>query len=112
MVPAMLMIGVCGAAVFPTVNVLAAHAFGAASLHRVLGYLGLLTLPLTFLLPPAAGALRDAAGDYDAMMLAMIGCCGFVALAFFVVAHAGARHTGAGARPMRYVPSVGRAGGD
>jgi MFS family permease len=112
MVPAMLMIGACGAAVFPTVNVLAAQAFGAASLHRVLGYLGLLTLPLTFLLPPAAGALRDAAGDYDAMMLAMIGCCGFVALAFFVVAHAGARHTGAAARPMRYVPSVGRAGGD
>jgi MFS family permease len=112
MVPAMLMIGACGAAVFPTVNVLATHAFGAASLHRVLGYFGVFTLPLTFLLPPAAGALRDAAGDYDAMMLAMIGCCGFVALTFFVVAHAGARHTGAGACPMRYVPSGGGAVGD
>lgn len=112
MVPAMLMIGACGAAVFPTVNVLAAHAFGAASLPRVLGYFGLFTLPLTFLLPPAAGALRDAAGNYDAMMLAMIGCCGFVAVAFFAVAQAGARRTGAGARPMLYAPTAGGAGGD
>jgi len=107
MVPAMLTIGTCGAAIFPTVNVLAAHAFGAASLPRVLGYFGLFTLPLTFLLPPAAGALRDAAGNYDAMVLAMVGCCGFVALAFFAVAHVGARRTGADARSMLYARSAG-----
>ena len=53
---------------------------------RGFGYFGLFTLPLTFLLPPAAGALRDAAGNYTAVMLAIIIGCGVVGVLFVAIA--------------------------
>jgi len=86
MAPAMLVMGASGAGIVPIVSVLIAHFFGTASIARGFGYFGLFTLPLTFLLPPAAGALRDAAGNYTAVMLAIIIGCGLVGVLFVAIA--------------------------
>jgi MFS family permease len=85
MIFAILLIGMCGSGVFPAVNVLSAHVFGLHALGRTLGLFGVFTLPLTFLLPPGAGLLRDIAGNYSPVMLVIIAGCGMVAALFLAL---------------------------
>ncbi|QGP81286.1 MFS transporter [Sphingobium sp. CAP-1] len=79
---ATLLSGAGGAGVFPAVNMLSARLFGQASLPRVVGLFGLLTLPLTFCLPPLAGVLHDAVGGYGPVVAVIIGGAGLVILLF------------------------------
>jgi len=78
-----LLIGMCGAGVFPAVNVLAGHLYGPAALARVIGLFGLLTLPLTFVLPPLGGVLHDATGGYAAVAAIIAVLAAGVAILFF-----------------------------
>ena len=58
--------------------------FGPESFGRVMGTAGLIILPFGFVAPIAAGALRDAAGDYvnafTVFMMAFAAATGFLAL--------------------------------
>jgi MFS family permease len=86
-----LAIGLCGASVFPCVNVLASHLYGLDALPRVLGLFGLLTLPLTFCLPPLAGELHDVVGGYSPVTLVVAGIAAAVAVLFHIMVRAAAR---------------------
>ncbi|ANI79691.1 MULTISPECIES: MFS transporter [Sphingobium] len=86
---ASLMLGAGGAGVFPAVNMLSARLFGQDSLPRVIGLFGVVTLPLTFFLPPLAGVLRDIIGGYGPVAMMLIGGCVIIALLFFGMARAG-----------------------
>lgn len=86
---ASLMLGAGGAGVFPAVNMLSGRLFGQASLPSVIGLFGLVTLPLTFLLPPLAGVLRDAVGGYAPVVAIIIGGCAVMTLVFFAMARFG-----------------------
>lgn len=94
---ASLMLGVGGAGVFPAVNMLSSHLFGQASLPRVVGLFGLVTLPLTFVLPPLAGVLRDAAGDYMPVAAIIIGGCALITVIFLAMARVVASRVRSGA---------------
>ena len=76
MLAAVMLVGLCSGGVYPSFSVLAGKLFGRAALPRVLGLYGFLALPMTILLPPLAGASRDATGNYQLMTLAfvLIGC--------------------------------------
>jgi Cyanate permease len=93
---ASLMLGAGGAGVFPAVNMLSGRLFGQDSLPRVIGLFGMVTLPLTFFLPPLAGVLRDVIGGYAPVAMIIIGGCAVMALIFFAMARAG-RHGSASA---------------
>ncbi len=82
MAGAVLLAGAGGAGVFPATSMLCGQLFGQASLARAIGLLGLLTLPLTFCLPPLAGVLRDAMNGYDAVVAIVIGGSAVVAILF------------------------------
>lgn len=86
---ASLMLGAGGAGVFPAVNMLSGRLFGQDSLPRVVGLFGLVTLPLTFFLPPLAGVLRDAVGGYSLVVAIIIGGCVLITLVFFAMARIG-----------------------
>lgn len=88
---ATLTLGACGAGVFPAVNILSGQLFGQDSLPRVIGLFGLVTLPITFCLPPLAGLLHDLAGGYVPVVGLLIGGCVGVAAVFAVTGGAGER---------------------
>ena len=77
------LIGLCGAAVFPPLSALAVQIFGMEALPRVLGLLGVMTLPFTFLMSPAAGWLHDLLGGYEPAFAMLIGACLLAAMLFF-----------------------------
>lgn len=77
------LIGFCGASVFPPISALVAQVYGASALPKVLGLLGIMTLPFTFLMPPAAGWLRDLSGTYDPVFALFIGICVLAGATFF-----------------------------
>ena len=85
MVPAILLIGVSGPGVFPSVSLLFAHAFGPVTMARAVALFGMFSVPLTFILPPAAGWLHDLAGNYRPVMAVIVCCCGAVALLFCLI---------------------------
>ncbi|WP_162792448.1 MFS transporter [Novosphingobium sp. P6W] len=80
--PALVVIGLCGAGVFPAVNLACIDAFGLPRLGKALGLFGVFALPLTFLLPPGAGLLRDQSQNYLPVMAAIVVCCGLIAVMF------------------------------
>jgi cyanate permease len=88
---ASLMLGAGGAGVFPAVNMLSGRLFGQDSLPRVIGLFGLVTLPLTFFLPPLAGVLRDVIGGYAPVAAIIIGGCVLMTFIFFAMARASRR---------------------
>jgi len=88
-----LVIGLCAASVFPSVNLLASDLWGSRALPHVLGLFGLLTLPLTFALPPLAGALHDAGGGYRPVALAIAASASAVWLIFHMLARAASRRS-------------------
>ena len=73
MIAILLLVGAGGAGVFPSVNVLASRIFGAAAVTQVVGLYGMAVLPFTFLLPPLAGVLHDAAGGYGPVIWSLVG---------------------------------------
>ncbi len=93
---ATLALGACGAGVFPAVNMLGAQVFGVGALARVIGLFTLCTLPMNFLLPPAAGVLRDHSVNYNPVIVAIIAIAAAIMALFLVVARAVA---GKGASP-------------
>ncbi len=81
MAAAALLVGACGAGVFPAVNILSGKLFGQDSLPRVVGIYAIASLPLTFCLPPLAGLIHDAAGNYVPVVLILVaGCLGIAAI--------------------------------
>jgi len=83
---AILLIGVSGPGVFPSVSLLFAHSFGPAAMARAVALFGMFSVPLTFFLPPAAGWLHDMAGDYRPVMAAIVCTCSAVAMLFALIA--------------------------
>jgi len=69
------LIGFCGASVFPPISALAVQVFGIDALPKVLGLLGIATLPFTFVMSPAAGWLHDLSGNYESSFAALVGLC-------------------------------------
>lgn len=88
---AALFMGAAGAGVFPAINMLSGRLFGIASLPRVVGLFGLVTLPLTFCIPPLAGVVRDILNGYDPVVGFLIAGCAAVAV-LFVTMGRGAAH--------------------
>ena len=85
---ATLVLGACGAGVFPAVNMLGAQIFGVSALARVIGLFTLCTLPMNFLLPPAAGVLRDHSVNYNPVIVAIIAMAAVIMALFLVTARA------------------------
>jgi MFS family permease len=86
MVFAVFVLGACAGALYPAVNVLANTLYGPASLARALGLFTLMTLPLTFLLPPAMGVLHDWAKRYEPVVITMTAVCAIISVIFYVMA--------------------------
>lgn len=76
-------IGLCGASVFPPLNALVVQLYGAEALPKVLSLLGVMTLPFAFLMSPAAGWLRDFAGNYEPVFIAVVIANGIAAAICF-----------------------------
>ncbi|KUR81073.1 CynX/NimT family MFS transporter [Novosphingobium sp. Fuku2-ISO-50] len=91
MAPLIALLGAGGAGVFPSVNVLVGEQFGLAAAVRVVGLLGLATLPFNFGLPPLAGVLHDRTGGYAAVGVAIAVACGTITLLFLAMARWPAR---------------------
>ena len=105
MVPAMVALGTCGSGVFTGLNVATSRLFGRA-LGQAIGMMSLCALPLTFLLPPAAGLLRDVATSYVPMMLAIVAAATLVALLSFFIGRAERATDSQGAERARVSPQV------
>ena len=76
-------IGLSGAAVFPPVSALVVQIFGIEALPKTLSLLGIIGLPFTSAMSPAAGWLREATGDYGAVFAVLITACMMAATVFF-----------------------------
>ena len=88
---ALLLIGAGAAGVYPAINMLSGRLFGIGSLPRVIGLSGMVTLPLTFCLPPLAGVLRDAADGYAPVIAVIVASATAAAIIFMVLARLSAR---------------------
>lgn len=77
------LIGFCGASVFPPISALVVQVFGVDALPKVLGLLGIMTLPFTVTMSPAAGWLRDLSGSYETAFATLITTCLLAAATFF-----------------------------
>jgi MFS family permease len=88
---ATLIMGACGAAVFPPMNVVVAQVFGEPMLARAMGLLGVFMLPFVFGLPPAAGWLHDASGSYKLVMTTTTIACALITLNFLLMSRSIAR---------------------
>jgi cyanate permease len=73
MAPAILLIGLAGPGVFTSVSLLFGHVFGPASMSRAVGLFSMMSVPLTFCLPPLAGWVHDLVGGYRPVMAAIVG---------------------------------------
>ena len=56
--------------------------FGIDALPKVLGLLGVMTLPFTFVMSPAAGWLHDLSGNYDTASAVLVAACSVAAVTF------------------------------
>lgn len=90
-----ILIGLCGAAVFPPVSALIVQVFGAQALPKVLGLLGIVTIPFTFAMSPVAGWLRDISGSYEPVFAGLITTCVIAAATFLGISRYLARRPGA-----------------
>ncbi|NIJ17877.1 MFS family permease [Sphingobium vermicomposti] len=85
MTAATLLMGMCGSSILPPVNVLATRAFGVVALPRALSLIAVFALPFTFIMPPAAGLMRDLFGDYDFVIIFLIVAALIGATTFFLI---------------------------
>ena len=79
------LIGLAGAAIFPPMNALAVEVFGVEALPKVLGLMGLLTIPFTFAMSPLAGWLHDITGHYPIVSSTFVSLCLAGAMTFFAI---------------------------
>ena len=77
--------GLSGAAVFPPISALVVRVFGVHALPKILGLLGVLTLPFTFAMSPAAGWLHDISGTDRSFFTVMVASCLIETLIFFAI---------------------------
>ncbi len=77
------LIGMGSASVFPPLSALVVQVFGFEALPKVLGLLGVITLPFTFAMSPFAGWLHDVSGSYEGAFAILIGTC-LLAAAIFI----------------------------
>ncbi len=99
-------IGLSGAAVFPPVSALVVQIFGIDALPKTLSMLGIMGLPFTSAMSPAAGWLREATGDYGAVFAVLITACMIAASVFFWLS----RLTQGSCAPFRPVQAAAGAG--
>jgi membrane protein DedA with SNARE-associated domain len=78
-------------AIFP-LNALSVEIFGVEALPKVLGLLGLITIPFTFAMPLAAGWLYDLSGNYRPVSTAFVTACLVAAMTFFAIGRRLKRH--------------------
>lgn len=77
------LIGLCGASVFPPISALVVQVYGVDALPKVLGLLGVMTLPFSFSMSPAAGWLHDAFGSFEPVFAGLVSACLIAAVTFF-----------------------------
>ena len=100
---AMIMCGACGASVFPPSNIILTRLFGIRALPQALGLMSMFSLPFTFGMSPAVGAVRDMMGDYLVIFVVIAVMCLLVAVAFMLIGRwldrtpTGLAHGGTGA---------------
>lgn len=99
------LIGFCGASVFPPISALVVQVFGAEALPKVLGLLGVMALPFTFAMAPAAGWLHDLSGNYATAFAMLIATCLLAAVTFLGMSRHLTRRQGAGRDvPIAHLP--------
>jgi Cyanate permease len=102
---AILLVGASGPGVFPCVSLLFARSFGPVAMARAVALFGMFSVPFTFFLPPAAGWLRDLAGDYRPVMGTIVCICLTVAMLFALMARREERN---GREQLEVLGAVGR----
>lgn len=101
------LIGFCGASVFPPISALVIQIFGVDALPKVLGLLGVITLPFTFLMSPAAGWSHDLSGSYEPAFATVISACLLAAAIFFAMSRRLAKPKAGGAdTSLRFLSSA------
>jgi hypothetical protein len=80
--------------VFPPISTLVVQIFGFEAMSKVLGLLGLVTLPFTLMMPPVAGWLYDWTGGYGPAYVGIISLCLMAAITFFGMSRHLARQPG------------------
>ncbi len=96
---AALLMGAAGSGIFPSASMLSGRLFGIESLPRVIGLLGLVTLPLTFCMPPLAGIVRDMVNGYDPVVVFLISGCAAVAVLFMTMGRGAVHAVGVAEAP-------------
>ena len=99
------LVGLAGAAIFPPLNALSVEIFGVEALPKVLGLLGLITIPFTFAMSPAAGWLYDLSGNYRPVSAAFVTACLVAAMTFFAIGRHLKRNVEA--RRVPHAPALG-----
>ncbi len=79
------LVGLAGAAIFPPLNALSVEVFGVEALAKILGLMGLFTIPFTFATSPIAGWLRDISGNYQSVSTAFVSACLFAVMIFVAI---------------------------
>lgn len=77
------LMGLCGASVFPPISALVVQVYGADALPKVLGLLGVMTLPFSSTMSPAAGWLHDAFGGFEPVFVGIVSACLVAGATFF-----------------------------
>ena len=90
---AAVLVGICGGSVFAPMSALAVELFGMQALPKVLGLMGIVALPFTSAMSPAAGFLRDLSGSYTLVIAAFITTCLGSASAFLALSQRRRTHS-------------------
>lgn len=80
-----IIMGACGAGVFALVAVVCSQLYGAANIGRSLAIVNASGTPLLFVMPPLAGAIHDAGGQYFPVILGLMVVCAVAAAMFALV---------------------------
>lgn len=91
---AYLTLGAGSAGVFPAISMVSSRLFGQQALSRVIGAYTPAAMPVTFVLPPLAGVLRDAAGSYTPVAFVVITGCAVAAAVFLLIERGRANRAG------------------
>lgn len=83
MTVAAILIGMGSAAIFPPLATLTVELFGSQAQPKILGLLGMMTLPFTFAISPGEGWLRDFTGSYEAVFVLSVAGCLIAMVIFF-----------------------------
>ena len=90
------LIGLYGASVFPPISALIVETFGFEGLSSALGLMGIMAVPFTTAMSPAAGWLRDTYGSYQIVYISFVASCAVATVIFFGIARKHARRAMSG----------------